>query len=73
MDLHVSERLVSVLMTMNRIAGLLGPGKVKRVHGVSPPVMWSIESFTDFIPMNSRLTDIIEHPSLNARFTVSHY
>jgi putative transposase len=30
---------------------------------LSRPVIWLIESFTDFIPMNSRFTDITEHPT----------
>jgi CBS domain-containing protein len=31
---HVSEHLVAVLMSMNRIAGLPSVGKVKRLRGV---------------------------------------
>ncbi len=34
MGVHVSERLVSVLMTMNRIAHLPALGKMKRLCGV---------------------------------------
>jgi transposase InsO family protein len=34
MGVHVSERLVAVLMSMNRIAGLPSVGKVKRLRGV---------------------------------------
>jgi putative transposase len=34
MGVQVNERLVSVLMTMNGMAGLPGPGKVRRLHAV---------------------------------------
>jgi len=34
MGVRVSERLVAVLMSMNRIAGLPSVGKVKRLRGV---------------------------------------
>jgi hypothetical protein len=34
MGVHVSERLVAVLMSMNRIAHLPSVGKVKRLRGV---------------------------------------
>jgi putative transposase len=35
MGVRVSERLVAVLMSQARIAGLPGPAKVKRLHGVA--------------------------------------
>ena len=35
MGVRVSERLVAVLMSQAQIAGLRGPAKVKRLHGVA--------------------------------------
>jgi hypothetical protein len=39
MGVRVSVRLVAVLMSMNRIAGLPSVGKMKYLHGVVSPVI----------------------------------
>ena len=63
MGVQVSERLVSVLMTINRIAGLPGPGKVKRLHGVVTAGDLVNRKFHRQHPNELWVTDITEHPT----------
>ena len=63
MGVRVSERLVSVLMTINSIAGLPGPGKVKRLHGVATARDLVNRKFHRLNPNELWVTDITEHPT----------
>ena len=63
MGVHVSERLVAVLMSMNRIAGLPSVGKVKRLRGVVTADDLVNRKFPRPHPNELWVTDITEHPS----------
>jgi len=63
MSVKVSERLVAVLMTQARIAGLPGPAKVKRLHGVATADDLVHPKFHRLSPNELWVTDITEHPT----------
>ena len=63
MGVHVSERLVAVLMSMNRIAGLPSVGKVKRLRGVVTADDLVNRKFHRPHPNELWVTDITEHPT----------
>jgi putative transposase len=59
---HVSELLVAVLMSMNRIAHLPSVGKVKRLRGVVRAGDVVNRKFGRPHPNELWVTDITEHP-----------
>ncbi len=59
---HVSTRLVAVLISMNRIAGLPSVGKVKRLRGVVTAGDLVNRKFHRRHPNELWVTDITEHP-----------
>jgi len=61
MGVHVSERLVAVLMSINRIAHLPATGKVKRLRGVADDLV--NRKFHRRHPNELWVTDITEHPT----------
>jgi transposase InsO family protein len=63
MGVRVSERLVAVLMSMNRIAGLPSVGKVKRLRGVVTADDLVNRKFHRPHPNELWVTDITEHPT----------
>jgi putative transposase len=63
MDVRVSERLVAVLMSNARIAGLPGPAKVKRLHGIATADDLVHRKFHRLSPNELWVTDITEHPT----------
>ena len=63
MGVRVSERLVAVLMSQARIAGLPGPAKVKRLHGVATADDLVHRKFHRLSPNELWVTDITEHPT----------
>ena len=63
MGVRVSERLVAVLMSQARIAGLPGPAKVKRLHGVATADDLVHRKFHQLSPNELWVTDITEHPT----------
>jgi transposase InsO family protein len=63
MGVHVSERLVAVLMSMNRIAHLASVGKVKRLRGVVTADNLVNRKFHRPHPNELWVTDITEDPT----------
>ena len=63
MGIRVSKRLVAVLMSHARIAGLPGPAKVKRLHGVATADDLVHRKFHRLSPNELWVTDITEHPT----------
>ena len=63
MKLHVSERLVAVLMSKAGIRGLPGPAKVKRLHGIATADDLVHRKFHRLSPNELWITDITEHPT----------
>jgi hypothetical protein len=63
MGVRVSERLVAVLMSQASIAGLPGPAKVKRLHGVATTDDLVHRKFHRLSPNELWVTDITEHPT----------
>ena len=63
MGVRVSERLVAVLMSQAQIAGLPGPAKVKRLHGVATADDLVHCKFHRLSPNELWVTDITEHPT----------
>jgi putative transposase len=63
MGVRVSERLVAVLMSQARIAGLPGPAKVKRLHCVATADDLVHRKFHRLSPNELWVTDIKEHPT----------
>jgi transposase InsO family protein len=63
MGVHVSEPLVAVLMSMNRIAHLPSVGKVKRLRGVVTADDLVNRKFHRSHPNELWVTDITEHPT----------
>lgn len=61
MGVKVSERLVAVLMSDAKIAGLPGPAKVKRLHGVATAILFIASS------IGSRRTSSGSRTSQNIR------
>nr|WP_255461355.1 IS3 family transposase [Glaciihabitans sp. INWT7] len=61
--LQFSERLVAALMSQARIAGLPGPAKVKRLHGVATADDLVHRKFHRLSPNELWVTDITEHPT----------
>jgi transposase InsO family protein len=62
MGVQVNERLVAVLMSMNKIAGLPSVGKVKRLRGVVSAGDLVNRKFHQPHPNELWVTDITEHP-----------
>lgn len=63
MDVQVSSRLVSVLMTQAGIYGLPGPARVKRLKGVATSGDLVSRKFHRLRPNELWVTDITEHPT----------
>lgn len=63
MDVQVSSRLVSVLMTRAGIYGLPGPARVKRLKGVATAEDLVNRKFHRLRPNELWVTDITEHPT----------
>ena len=63
MGVRVSERLVAVLMSHAQTAGLPGPAKVKRLHGVVTADDLVHRKFHRLSPNELWVTDITEHPT----------
>jgi transposase InsO family protein len=63
MGVHVSMRLVAVLMSMNKIAHLPSVGKVKRLRGVVTADDLVNRKFHRSHPNELWVTDITEHPT----------
>ena len=63
MDVQVSSRLVSVLMTQAGIYGLPGPARVKRLRGVVTSDDLVNRKFHRLRPNELWVTDITEHPT----------
>lgn len=63
MDVQVSSRLVSVLMTQAGIYGLPGPARVKRLKGVATSEDLVNRKFHRLRPNELWVTDITEHPT----------
>jgi putative transposase len=63
MGVRVSERLVAVLMSHARIAGLQGPAKVKRLHCVATADDLVHRKFHRLSPNELWVADIKEHPT----------
>jgi putative transposase len=60
---RVSERLVSVLTSTNRMTGLPGPGKVKHLHAVVTADDLVNRKFHLLHPNELWVADITEHPT----------
>ena len=71
MGVRVSERLVAVLMSQARIAGLRkagkGPAKVRRLHAVATADDLVHRKFHRLSPNELWVTDITEHPTREGR------
>ena len=63
MGVHVSERLVAVLMSMAGIYGLPGPARVKRLRGIVTADDLVNRKFHRQAPNELWVTDITEHPT----------
>lgn len=63
MGVRVSKRLVAVLMSHAQIAGLPGPARVKRLHGVATADDLVHRKFHRLSPNELWVTDITEHPT----------
>ncbi len=63
MNVQVSSRLVSVLMTKAGIYGLPGPARVKRLRGVAAAEDLVNRKFHRLRPNELWMTDITEHPT----------
>lgn len=63
MDVQVSSRLVSVLMTQAGIYGLPGPARVKRLKGVATAEDLVNRKFHRLRANELWVTDITEHPT----------
>lgn len=63
MNVKVSSRLVSVLMTQAGIYGLPGPARVKRLRGVATSDDLVNRKFHRLNPNELWVTDITEHPT----------
>ncbi len=63
MGAKVSERLVAVLMSEAKIAGLPGRAKVKRLHGIATADDLVHRKFHRLAPNELWVTDITEHPT----------
>jgi transposase InsO family protein len=63
MDVRVSSRLVSVLMTQAGIYGLPGPARVKRLRGIVTSDDLVNRKFHRLRPTELWMTDITEHPT----------
>ncbi|QVT81143.1 hypothetical protein ENKNEFLB_03551 [Nocardioides aquaticus] len=63
MDVQVSSRLISVLMTQAGIYGLPGPARIKRLKGVVTSADLVHRKFHRLAPNERRVTDITEHPT----------
>ena len=63
MNVRVSYRLVSVLMTQAGIYGLPGPARVKRLRGVATADDLVNRKFHRLRPNELWMTDITEHPT----------
>ncbi len=63
MNVQVSSRLVSVLMTQAGIYGLPGPARVKRLRGVATADDLVNRKFHRLRPNELWMTDITEHPT----------
>jgi putative transposase len=63
MNVQVSSRLISVLMTQAGIYGLPGPARVKRLRGVVTSEDLVNRKFHRLAPNELRVTDITEHPT----------
>ena len=63
MDVRVSSRLVSVLMTQAGIYGLPGPARVKRLRGIVTSDDLVNRKFHRLRPNELWMTDITEHPT----------
>lgn len=63
MDVRVSSRLVSVLMTQAGIYGLPGPARVKRLRGIVTSDDLVNRKFHRLHPNELWMTDITEHPT----------
>lgn len=63
MNVQVSSRLVSVLMTQAGIYGLPGPARVKRLKGVATSGDLVNRKFHRLRPNELWVTDITEHPT----------
>jgi len=62
MNVQVSSRLVSVLMTQAGIYGLPGPARVKRLRGIVTSDDLVNRKFHRLRPNELWMTDITEHP-----------
>jgi putative transposase len=60
MSVKVSERLVTALMSNTKIAGLPGPAKVKRLHGVTTADDLVHRKYHRLSPNGLWVTDIID-------------
>lgn len=67
MDVQVSSRLVSVLMTRAGVHGLPGPARVKRLRGVATAGDLVNRKFHRLRPNELWVTDITEHPTREGR------
>ena len=63
MNVQVSSRLISVLMTQAGIYGLPGPARVKRLRGVVTSEDLVNRKFHRLAPNELWVTDITEHPT----------
>jgi putative transposase len=63
MGVHVSERLVAVLMSLAGIQGLPGPARVKRLRGIATADDLVNRKFHRLAPNELWVTDITEHPT----------
>lgn len=63
MNVQVSSRLISVLMTQAGIYGLPGPGRIKRLRGVVTSEDLVNRKFHRLAPNELWVTDITEHPT----------
>ena len=63
MGVHVSERLVAVLMSLAGIQGLPGPARVKRLRGIATADDLVNRKFHRLSPNELWVTDITEHPT----------
>jgi hypothetical protein len=70
MGVRLSDRLVAMLMSHAHIAGLPGPAKMKRLHGVATANDLVHRKFHRLSPNELWVTDITEHPA-RRKFTVA--
>ena len=63
MGVHVSERLVAVLMSLAGIYGLPGPARIKRLRGIVTADDLVNRKFHRLSPNELWVTDITEHPT----------